>query len=454
MADTKTSTLARPPRTRHNFHRVAILFAGGPAPAANAVISTAATAFLRNDIEVVGVLHGYSHLVEYSPEHPLVEGRDYVMLNHRMLGRTRNSQGIIIGTARANPGKNVSHPDHMKDPERVKPLKTVYEALRSIGVDALISIGGDDTLKTANKFKLYQEQLPPGALRIPVVHLPKTIDNDYSGIDFTFGYFTAVDFLGNEVRNLIADAEANRAYFLVEAMGRSAGWLAYGVAIAGEASLVISVEDIEGEYAATEESKNPKTGEVKTRKIMNIDNVIKRIVLTMLTREREGKEYGVIVIAEGLAELLPEKNLEGIGRDEHGHINIAAVQLFTIFKQLISDEYKAQTGKSRKVTGVQLGYEARCAKPLAFDVMLGCQLGVGGYRALVENGHDGVMVSVSGQLQLRYVPFEELVDPSTLVTVVRHIDTSSDFHKLTRFLEVYVNEEELTSRQAISKAAK
>ena len=66
--------------------------------------------------------------------------------------------------------------------------------------------------------------------------------------------------------------------------------------------------------------------------------------------------------------------------------------------------------------------------------MLGCQLGVGAYRALVENGHDGVMVSVSGQLQLRYVPFEELVDPSTLVTVVRHIETDSDFHKLTRFL--------------------
>ena len=197
MPDSNASTMARPPRMRHNFHRVAILFAGGPAPAANAVISTAATAFLRNDIEVVGVLHGYSHLVEYSPERPLVEGRDYVMVTHRMLGRTRNSQGIIIGTARANPGKNVSHPTHLDDAERAKPLKTVYEALRSINVDALISIGGDDTLKTANKFKLYQEKLPPGALRIPVVHLPKTIDNDYRGIDFTFGYFTAVDFLAS-----------------------------------------------------------------------------------------------------------------------------------------------------------------------------------------------------------------------------------------------------------------
>src|SRR3954471_19665060 len=365
MHDTFASTMESPPRMRRNFRRVAILFAGGPAPGANAVISTAATAFLRNDIEVVGVLHGYSHLVEYSPERPLVEGRDYVMVTHRMLGRTRNSQGIIIGTARANPGKNVSHPTHLDDAERSKPLKTVYEALRAINVDALISIGGDDTLKTANKFKLYQEKLPPGALRIPVVHLPKTIDNDYRGIDFTFGYFTAVDFLGNEVRNLIADAEANRAYFLVEAMGRSAGWLAYGVAIAGEASLVISVEDIEGQYAASEESKNPKTGQVTKRKIMNIDNVIKRIVLTMVTREKEGKEYGVIVIAEGLAELLPEKHLEGIGRDEHGHISVAAVNLHDVFQSLISKEYTAQTGKKRKITALQLGYEARCAKPHA-----------------------------------------------------------------------------------------
>ena len=72
------------------------------------------------------------------------------------------------------------------------------------------------------------------------MHVPKTIDNDYRGIDFTFGYFTAVETLAGEIRNLLADAEAGRMYFLVETMGRSAGWLAYGAAIAGEASLVLS----------------------------------------------------------------------------------------------------------------------------------------------------------------------------------------------------------------------
>jgi 6-phosphofructokinase len=430
-------TAARPP---HNFRRAAILFAGGPAPAANAVISAAATSFVRAGIEVLGVKHGYSQLVKYAPNAPLVEGRDYIKLEQQVLRRTRNSQGIMIGTARENPGRLISHPSHLRDAERVAPLRTVYDALRSVGVDLLVSIGGDDTLKTANKFKLYQETLPLDAHRIPVVHLPKTIDNDYRGIDFTFGYFTAVDFIATEIRNMLADAEANRSYFLVETMGRSAGWLAYGAAIAGEASLVVSVEDIVGKYRTTEENLNTATGEKTTRATMNVDEVVTRIVATMTAREREGKEYGVIVLAEGLAELLPNSYLDGVGRDQHGHINIAAVNLHDIFSELIAKEYIRQhDGKKRKVTAIQLGYEARCAKPHAFDVMLGSQLGVGAYRALVEKRLNGVMVSVSGQLQLEYVPFDELVDPETLVTLVRFIELGSDFHRLTRFLETSVS---------------
>jgi ATP-dependent phosphofructokinase / diphosphate-dependent phosphofructokinase len=436
-----TTALSRPPITQSNIRRVAILFAGGPAPAANAVISTAAVSFLKNKIEVVGIMHGYSRLVEYSTDRPLVKDRDYVVIDNKMLKRSRNSQGILIGTARTNPGKNVSHPDHLSDPDRTKPLKTVHEALVSLGVDALISIGGDDTLKTANKFKMFQEHLPAGTPRLPVVHLPKTIDNDYMGIDFTFGYFTAVEFLASEIRNLLADAEAGRSYYLTEAMGRSAGWLAYGTAIAGEASLVISVEDITGKYRSEERSTHPETGETVVRPVMIVDEVIRRIVATMRAREdQEGKEFGVIIIAEGLAEFLPMEFLEGIPRDEHGHIAISQVNLCRKFAKLIGDEYKKQTGRSRKVVGLQLGYEARCARPLAFDVMLGSQLGVGAYRALVEEKLNGVMVSVFGQLELNYVPFEELVDPATLVTKVRYVETTSDFHRLARFLETYVNE--------------
>jgi len=434
------STLARPPKTENSFRRVAILFSGGPAPAANAVISCASTSFQRNDIEVLGIKYGYSSLVQFGPDHPMELGRDYIALDHQALKRSRNSQGIIIGTARTNPGKHISSPEHLQDPERTAPLKTVYEALCSLEVDALVSIGGDDTLKTANKFKMFQDQLPEGSHKIPVVHLPKTIDNDYMAIDFTFGYFTAVDFLARVIRNLIADGEASRSYFLAETMGRSAGWLSYGAAISGEASLVISVEDIVGKYLAEEEWVDSDSGETCKRPIMNVDLVVKRIVATMLAREEEGKEFGVIVIAEGLAEYLPGRYLEGIPRDDHGHISISQVNLGRMFASLVAGEYRRQTGSDRKVTGLQLGYESRCAKPHAFDVMLGSQLGVGAYRALVQEKLNGVMVSVSGQLELNYVPFDTLVNPETLVTVVRHIEPRSDFQQLARFLETYVND--------------
>jgi 6-phosphofructokinase len=434
------STLSGPTKPETSFRRVAILFAGGPAPAANAVISTCAVSFLRNDVQVVGVLNGYSNLQEFGPDRPMDVGRDYLLIDHRVLRRTRNSQGIMIGTARANPGRNVSHPDHLKDPERAAPLKRVYEALCSLEVDALVSIGGDDTLKTANKLKLFQETLPEGSHQIPVVHLPKTIDNDYQGIDFTFGYFTAVDFIATEIRNLLADAEAGKSYFLAETMGRSAGWLGYGAAIAGEASLVASVEDITGEYEAEEDVVDEGTGQTSKRRIMNLDAAVARIVKTMLAREDEGKEFGVIVLAEGLAELLPSEYLKGISRDSHGHISIADVALGKMFSKLVAAAYEKETGRKRKITGVQLGYESRCAKPHAFDVMLGSQLGVGAYRALVEEKLNGVMVSVSGQLDLHYEPFENLVDPNTLVTVVRYVQPGSDFHKLARFLETYVHD--------------
>ncbi len=268
------------------IRRVAILFAGGPAPAANAVIGTAAASFLRARIEVVGILNGYSHLVEFGSDHPMQEGRDYLVLDQNKLRRSRNTRGIMIGTARTNPGKDVSHPSHLADAKRTAPLRTVYEALRSLDVDALVSIGGDDTLKTANKFKLFQAHLSQDEPRIAVVHVPKTIDNDYKGIDFTFGYFTAVETLASEIRNLLADAEATRSYFIAECMGRSAGWLAYGAAIAGEASLVISVEDIDQKLSAEETLTDPKTGQKSTRKIMDVPKLVDVIVRAMLRARR------------------------------------------------------------------------------------------------------------------------------------------------------------------------
>ena len=224
-------------------------------------------------------------------------------------------------------------------------------------------------------------------------------------------------------------------------MGRSAGWLAYGAAIAGEASLVLSVEDIQGRFRSEETYTDPKTGEEKKRPVMNVDAVLDLIVGTMLARERDGKEYGVIVLAEGLSELLPMEIIKDVSRDEHGHIAVAEVKLYE--RAMPSDRTavcrRGPTAANAACAACSWATTARCAKPTAFDAMLGSQLGVGAFRALEEQGLDGVMVSIKGQLELCYVPFEELVDPNTLVTVVRHIEPGSDFHRLARFLETQLN---------------
>jgi 6-phosphofructokinase 1 len=409
-----------------HIKRVALVFSGGPAPAANAVISSAAISFLEDDREVIGFFHGYSNLQDYHPvSHRLLPDEHYRIFQLKDLSGLRNTRGIVIGTARANPGKGIDTPADLDDPAKTQRLRNVYNALVDLEIDALISIGGDDTLKTANFLHEYQKRLPPEAKRVQVVHVPKTIDNDYRGIDFTFGFFTAVDVMAKELQNLRADALSTGSYFVVETMGRKAGWLSYGVAIAGEANLVLAVEDVRGSLAV------PGGGDPK----LSLDALVDRIVELILTREKRGKHYGTVVLSEGLAEMLPEQQIRDLPRDDHGHLSLGRMDLGKLVAQLVTRRYEQRTGRKKKVTGLQLGYESRCAPPHAFDVMLGSQLGIGAYRALVEENLDGHLVSVEGQLDLAYVPFRELVNPGNLKTEVRFIKHGSDYHRLARFLE-------------------
>jgi 6-phosphofructokinase 1 len=421
-----TSTSVPPP-----LRRVGILFSGGPAPAANAVIGAAASAFRRAGIDVVGIRHGYTALQAYDRDtRPLVAEQDYRVIGDRDLWGLRNTRGVLVGTGRANPGKAIRSVSDLDDATKTERLRRVHDALADLDVDALVSIGGDDTLRTANLLYEMQRRLPAGARRVRVVHLPKTIDNDYRGIDFTFGFFTAVDVMANELLNLRADAVATGSYFVVETMGRRAGWLAYGVAIAGEAHMVVGVEDVVGDLAVEERTTDAESGETRTESRLSIDRLADRIVDLVVARERGGKSYGTVVLAEGLAELLPRDFLRDVARDDHGHVSLGRIDLGKLVARLVAERYEKRTGRVKKITGVQLGYESRCSPPHAFDVVLGSQLGLGAYRALAEKNLDGHMVSVAGQLELRYVPFSELVDPKTLAAEVRFIERGSDFHRL------------------------
>jgi ATP-dependent phosphofructokinase / diphosphate-dependent phosphofructokinase len=385
----------------------------------------------------MGFMRGYLYLQDYDPVvNRLVLGTHYREFQLQDVTGMRNTQGIMIGTSRANPGKAVRHVRDLDDPERTRKLRNIYCALQDLKVDALLSIGGDDTLKVANLLFEFQNRLPAGAKRVRILHLPKTIDNDYKGIDFTFGYFSAVDFLAKEVQNLREDARATESYFVVESMGRKSGWLSYGVGIAGEANMIVSVEDLDDDLLCEERVVDEETGAEQVEKRIRVEALVDRIVNLMISREQnENKRYGVIILAEGLAERFPEEYIRDVPKDPHGHISIGKIDIGRLVAHLVAEEYARRTGRSRKVTGIQLGYESRCTRPHAFDVMLGSQLGIGAYRGLAEKGLDGHMVSVTGQLDLRYVPFRELVNPETLLTDIRYIRKGSDFYNLARFLE-------------------
>ncbi|MBI4918141.1 MAG: 6-phosphofructokinase [Acidobacteria bacterium] len=395
------------------IRKVGMLFSGGPAPAANAVISAAALSFLDAGAEVIGFLDGYTNLENYDPAKLLVEGKHYLRLTRDLVAGIRNEGAIILRTARANPGKAVKSLADLADPAKNGKLVAAHRALSDLGCDALISLGGDDTLKTANFMYLLPQHVP-GLKKIAVVHLPKTIDNDYFGIDWTFGHITAADFAAREVRQIRADSRSMSTWWVLEVMGRKAGWLTYAAGIGGEACRMLSVEDFPEVFDPAAAAQG--------------------IVDLILARAADGRKHGVVCIAEGLADHVPEA-LRPKEVDEHGNPVLAEVEIGRLFAAEIEKAYLARTGKKLKVRSKQIGYETRCAPPVVFDVLLGSQLGVGAWRAMVEEGLSGVMVSVEGQMKLVYRPFATLVDERTMKTKIRFIEPGSDFHRLGRALE-------------------
>ncbi len=385
--------------------KVGILFSGGPAPAANSVLSSLTLSFVNEDIQVIGFMKGFEYLENFNKKDPLSLLQDY---HYRTLGlevtKIRHSSGVYIKTSRANPGKEIKSKEDLKDERKAKPLLNILDALEYLNIEVLFTIGGDDTLKTANYLRL---------LGFPVIHIPKTIDNDYYGIAWTFGYWSAVDVYRQLLLNLRGDAEATDAYFVVEVMGRKSGWLTYAAGIAGEAVVMLSTEDFEDED-------------------FNIDDVAEKIVEVILEREKEHKFYGVICISEGLADKLPPQ-FKTKERDRHGNIIYGAAHIGSIIAERISLKYRDRTGKKKKVVARQIGYQTRSAPPISFDIVLGSMLGYGGY-ILYKKGLFGHMVSVTDNFDIRGIPFEDLITPETLLTKVRLVTKGSDFYNLKEAL--------------------
>ncbi len=390
--------------------RVGILFSGGPAPGGNAVISGAALSFLNDNWEVVGFYKGYEYLQQFDREKPrqFREGQQFKRLGYEDVTKIRQLGGIFIKTSRANPSKFGGHeirsPQDLLDEKRSAKLYNVLDALEFMGIQALISIGGDDTLKTAFYLHL---------LGLPVVHVPKTIDNDYYGIPWTFGYMTAIEHARQAIKVYNAEAQTTDAWWILELMGRKTGWYTLGAGISGEAVRMIGPEEV-----------GPR---------LDLNKLAGEILELVLQRERYGKHYGVVLVSEGLVDRLPDEQ-KPHEIDDHGNVKFSEALFGLRLAQLVRELYQQRVGKKLSIKSDKVGYTTRCAEPSAFDILLGSQLGMGAFR-FVSEGHAGNMVSVGDNLEIKEVPFETLIDPATFRTRIRYVPIDGDFFKLAKSLE-------------------
>ena len=322
--------------------KVALLTGGGDCPGLNAVIRAVVRTIHNAGGECIGLLEGW---------------RGAITGNHIPLKAIDTDEiiargGTILGSSRTNP---------YKDPTNVQKLVDTFAKLE---LSALVAIGGDDTLGVA--MRLYEER------KLPVVGVPKTIDNDLSCTDFTFGFDTSINIVMEAADRLKTTAESHRRIMVIETMGRDAGWIACfaGIATAADFTLVPEQE-------------------------VNLDQMCD----VLKQRRADGKAYGLIIVSEGAK--LPREGLvtSSAEIDDFGHVRLGGVG------QAIADEIKRRTGIETRAT--TLGHMQRGGPPSAYDRVLATRLGIHAAR-LVINGQFGHMVALRG-LQIVHVPLSEAV---------------------------------------------
>lgn len=366
--------------------KIGVLVGGGPAPGINSVIHAVAMEAWRNHCPVFGIYEGFKHL--------MTGKLDGIPLLPEKVAYIYADGGTILHSSRANP---TSSPDF---------LKRCALTLQDAGINALVSIGGDDTAYSASRVAAYaQTEL---GLAFHSVHVPKTIDNDLPLPEDipTFGYETARETGTRLVLNLKRDASAMQHWFLVLTMGRQSGHLALGIGQSATATITLIPEEWAG------------------RKIF-LHEVVDILITTMLLRLTEGKPYGVAVIAEGLLENLAEEDLdklEHVERDEHGHVRLAEVNFLGLLKKEIDKELK-QLGLNMKFVKQVLGYELRCAPPCAFDIEYTRCLGGAAVGYLLAGGTNAIITLQHGKIVP--IPYQEMINPETGRTVVRMVNTDS-----------------------------
>jgi len=335
--------------------RIGVLTGGGDCPGLNAVIRGVVRKSLLSGHEVCGIKNGWKGLLE----------KDFYKLDHEAISGILHRGGTILGSSRTNlyeEGKNY--------------YQQAIDNFKEMDLDALVAIGGEDTLGVAAK--LYKDG-------INIIGVPKTIDNDLSGTDYTFGFDTAVNIATEAIDRLHTTAESHNRVLVVEVMGRHAGWIALHSGLAGGADITLIPE--------------------KPFKIKEVCDVIRK-------RHARGKSFSIVVVSEGAkinTEDQQDKDgsfvLQTLKKDAFGHVMLGGIG------NIVADEIENETGYETRA--VVLGHIQRGGTPTAFDRVLGSRFGIKAAE-LVEAKDFGKMVALRGT-KILAVSLEEAV--GTLKTV-------------------------------------
>lgn len=321
--------------------KIGILTGGGDCPGLNPVIRAIVRKGLQEDCQVIGIENGWKGLIE----------NNTINLDLDAVSGILPKGGTILGTSRTNPYKKEGD------------VKRLVGNYRKLKLDALIVVGGEDTLGVANR--LAKEKLN-------IVGIPKTIDNDVSETDCTFGFDSAINIATEAIDRLHTTAESHHRIMVVEVMGRHAGWIATEAGLAGGADIIL-IPEIP----------------------IDIDEVCEYIK----NRHQRGKTFSIIVVAEGAkfkegSVVIKEKKL-----DAFGHVRLGGIG------RVLGSIIEEKTGYETRVTA--LGHILRGGSPTAFDRILGTRFGVRAVELAME-GKFGVMVSLQGN-KVTDVPIEKAV---------------------------------------------
>ena len=313
--------------------KVGMLTGGGDAPGLNGVIRAVTMKCIEDHgYEVVGIKRGWKGLL--SPEDDSlmdlgVEDVRYIL----------QEGGTILGSSRTNPYKNEG------DAEKV------VENMKEFGIDALVAIGGDDTLGVAKR--LHDD------FDVQVIGCPKTIDNDLSATDTTFGYDTAVSIATDAIDKLRTTAKSHERVVVVEVMGRHAGWITWGAGVASAANVTL-IPEVEPDMDA-------------------IADLFKK-------RAENGEKWGLVAVSEGVV-LSDDFITQSAERDEFGHVQLGGIG------ETLAGEIEERTGIETR--HVVLGHLQRGGTPTAFDRILSTRYGLKAAEA-INNGEWGQMVALRG----------------------------------------------------------